>query len=152
MNWSGHGSSRPGAGRCSCWPTQMRSIFLASLLTASLQASQWILILVAAAVIAARLYLRLKIQKRKLLSSDLLMCAAWVAAVATAAFDIKFAQMRALDPEVVNTLEGYTGGPEDIALILRVSFLAAFIIGGCEFLRYCHDRLTETPRSRSCSG
>ncbi|KAM5353052.1 hypothetical protein ACJZ2D_017069 [Fusarium nematophilum] len=82
-------------------------------------ASQWILILLAAAVIAARLYLRLKIQMRRLLRSDQLMCAAWVAAVATASFDVKFAQMGALDPQVKTTLEGYNGGPGDITLILK---------------------------------
>jgi hypothetical protein len=72
-------------------------------------------------MIAARLYLRLKIQRRRLMSSDVLMCVAWVAAVAAASFDIQFAVMGALDPKVEATLKGYDGGPEEIKLIHQVS-------------------------------
>ncbi|KAK7397532.1 hypothetical protein QQX98_013102 [Neonectria punicea] len=63
---------------------------------AAVLASQWILVTIAAGVVAARVYPRLKIQKRKILSSDILMCAAWVGAVVTASFDIKIAVMGAL--------------------------------------------------------
>ncbi|KAH8729887.1 hypothetical protein BGZ61DRAFT_492057 [Ilyonectria robusta] len=87
---------------------------------AAVLVSQWILITIAAVVVLARVYLRLKIQKRKILSSDLLMCAAWVSAVATASFDIKFATMGALEPKVKTTLAGYDGTPEDIVLLLKL--------------------------------
>ncbi|KAF7557617.1 hypothetical protein G7Z17_g567 [Cylindrodendrum hubeiense] len=87
--------------------------------------SQWILITIAAAVVAARVYLRLKIQKRKILSSDILMCAAWVAAVATASFDIKFAQMGALEPKVKTTLDGYNGSAEEVILILKLFWVSS---------------------------
>lgn len=49
------------------------------------------------------------------------MCVTWVAAVAVASFDIKLALMGALDPKVKMTLEGYGGGPKEIALILKVN-------------------------------
>ncbi|KAH7022356.1 hypothetical protein EDB80DRAFT_673993 [Ilyonectria destructans] len=41
-------------------------------------ATGWTLIAIAAGVIIARLYLRLKIQRRRLLASDMFMCDAWV--------------------------------------------------------------------------
>ncbi|KAH6880690.1 hypothetical protein B0T10DRAFT_540223 [Thelonectria olida] len=83
-------------------------------------APEWTLIVVAAAVVAARVYLRIKIQKRKLLSSDVLMVLAWVSAVATSSFDIKFAQMGALDHKVLTTLQGYDGTSEQVVFLLKM--------------------------------
>ncbi|KAK7428278.1 hypothetical protein QQZ08_005175 [Neonectria magnoliae] len=92
---------------------------------AAVLATQWILITLAAGVVAARVYLRLKIQKRKILSSDVLMCAAWVSAVVTASFDIKFATMGALHPKVKTTLVGYDGTPEEVSLLLKLSWVSS---------------------------
>ncbi|KAF4425049.1 hypothetical protein F53441_14197 [Fusarium austroafricanum] len=82
--------------------------------------SQWTLLVIAAGIISARFYLRLQLQKRKLLTSDILMCFAWLSAVATAAFDIKFAQMGALEPQVNTELGGFKGSLEEIAFILKL--------------------------------
>lgn len=76
--------------------------------------------MVATAVIAARVYLRLKIQNRRMLVSDIIMCAAWVFAIITAAFGPVFASKGALDPDVHTSLEGYKGGVEDLQLVLQV--------------------------------
>lgn len=85
--------------------------------------AEWTLIVVAAGVVIARIYLRLKIQRRRLLTSDILMCFAWVSAVTTASFNFKFAQMGALHPSVLTTLEGYDGTPQQISLLLKVGIL-----------------------------
>lgn len=76
--------------------------------------------MVATAVIAARIYLRLKIQNRRMLNSDIIMCTAWVFAIITAAFGPVFASKGALDPDVHTSLEGYKGGVEDLQLVLQV--------------------------------
>ncbi|KAH7157306.1 hypothetical protein B0J13DRAFT_581522 [Dactylonectria estremocensis] len=92
---------------------------------AAVLVSQWVLIAISAAVVIARVYLRLAIQKRKILSSDVLMCAAWVCAVATASFDIKFAQMGALKPQVKTTLAGYNGVEGDVILLLKLFWVSS---------------------------
>lgn len=86
-----------------------------------LQATQWTLVFIAALVIGARLYLRLLIQRRKLLNSDILMCAAWVAGIGSASFDIVLLRLGALEPDVATVLEQFHGTPEVIQLILKVS-------------------------------
>ncbi|KAM5358992.1 hypothetical protein ACJZ2D_014817 [Fusarium nematophilum] len=87
---------------------------------AAILAAQWSLLVLAAAAIGARFYLRLKIQRLPLLRSDILICVAWVSAVAAASFDIKLEAMGALKPNVKVTLEGYNGSPDDIALLRRL--------------------------------
>ncbi|KAM5347277.1 hypothetical protein ACJ41O_010282 [Fusarium nematophilum] len=84
------------------------------------EASRWGLIALAAAAIIARVYLRLRIQRRRLLSSDILMFLAWCAALAAACFDVMLARMGALEPQVMTNLEGYEGTPEQISILLRV--------------------------------
>ncbi|KAL6361027.1 hypothetical protein LRP88_04489 [Fusarium phalaenopsidis] len=93
---------------------------------AAILASQWTLIVVATAVIAARIYLRLKIQNRRMLYSDIIMCTAWVFAIITAAFGPVFASKGALDPDVHTSLEGYKGGVEDLKLVLQLFFAVNF--------------------------
>lgn len=82
---------------------------------------QWLLIAVSLIVILLRLNLRLKVQRTSLTVSDYFMCAAWLSAVATASFDIEFARMGVLDPEMDYLLIQYRGPPEDIEYILKVS-------------------------------
>lgn len=87
---------------------------------ATVLATEWTLIFVVTVVISARLYLRVKIQHRKLLVSDILMCAAWVTGIIAASFTIKYLWMGALEPHVQISLKNYEGGPEDIILILKL--------------------------------
>lgn len=98
-------------------------------LTKYRQATGGTLIFIAAVAIGARLYLRLGIQKRRLLSSDILMSLAWVASVVTEAFTIKLAQSNALDPKVKSTFEGFEGSSEELAFVLKVGTMPNFV--GC---------------------
>ncbi|CAG9983165.1 unnamed protein product [Clonostachys byssicola] len=97
---------------------------------AGVLAPQWTLIAIAGCILIALFHLRINIQKRRLLTSDILMCVTWCFAVITAAFDIKLALLGALDHGVLYTLEGYRGDPANILLIvkLRWSSTIPFII------------------------
>ncbi|CAG9956438.1 unnamed protein product [Clonostachys rosea f. rosea IK726] len=97
---------------------------------AGVLAPQWTLVAVAGCILIALFHLRLNIQKRRLLTSDILMCVTWCFAVITSAFDIKLALLGALDYDVLYTLEGYRGDSADILLIikLRWSSTIPFII------------------------
>ncbi|CAH0030887.1 unnamed protein product [Clonostachys rhizophaga] len=86
----------------------------------AVQAPQWTLIAVAGCILIALFHLRLNIQKRNLLTSDILMCVTWCFAVITSAFDIKLALLGALDYDVLYTMEGYRGDPANILLIIKV--------------------------------
>ncbi|KAF5684766.1 integral membrane protein [Fusarium denticulatum] len=77
-------------------------------------------------LVIARLNLRLRIQKRKLLLSDIFMVAAWISGVITAAFSPAFAVLHAFDPSVHTTLEGYHGGSANLVLILKLLFASSF--------------------------
>jgi hypothetical protein len=73
-------------------------------------------------MISARLYLRLGIHKaRQLILSDLLLVAAWCAAVATASLDIVFYKKNVLRPDVNYTLSNFEASPADFEYTLRVS-------------------------------
>ncbi|RYP08932.1 hypothetical protein DL764_001585 [Monosporascus ibericus] len=89
------------------------------------QAIHYALITIAAAVIAARIYLRLKIQNRSLLLSDLLMIAAWCAAFTTASFSIIFAVEGVLKPEIDYTLINYDADAETLEYVLRMIWASA---------------------------
>ncbi|KAJ3512517.1 hypothetical protein NM208_g15314 [Fusarium decemcellulare] len=89
-------------------------------------ATSWTLIVLATGVVAARLYLRLRIQRRRLLSSDMIMCAAWLFAIITNVFGPVFAAYGALDPEVHTSLQGYKGRVEDLELVLQLFFASYF--------------------------
>ncbi|KAL8314648.1 hypothetical protein RB593_008317 [Gaeumannomyces tritici] len=88
--------------------------------------SQWLLISISAAIIAARLWLRVVVQRRRLWASDILMFLAWLASVATAASDIVFFRMGALEPHIDTFLRQYEGNVEDVILILKL-FWVSFI-------------------------
>ncbi|RYO84349.1 hypothetical protein DL766_002692 [Monosporascus sp. MC13-8B] len=83
-------------------------------------AIQYALITIAAAVIAARIYLRLKIQNRSLLPSDFLMIAAWCTAFTTASFLIVFAVEGVLKPDIDYTLVNYDADAETLEYMLRI--------------------------------
>ncbi|EGU81325.1 hypothetical protein FOXB_08159 [Fusarium oxysporum f. sp. conglutinans Fo5176] len=79
-----------------------------------------LLVIIATILVIARLNLRLRIQKRKLLLSDIFMIAAWISGLITAAFSPVFAVLDAFDPSVHTTLKGYHGGTANLVLILKV--------------------------------
>ncbi|KAL8408381.1 hypothetical protein RB594_006986 [Gaeumannomyces avenae] len=86
--------------------------------------SQWLLISISAAIIAARLWLRVVVQRRRLWASDILMFLAWLASAATAAFDIVFFRMGALEPHIDTFLRQYEGSVEDVILILKLFWIS----------------------------
>ncbi|KAF5725206.1 integral membrane protein [Fusarium mundagurra] len=93
-----------------------------------------ILVFIATILVIARLNLRLQIQKRKLLLSDIFMVAAWISGVITAAFSPVFAVLKAFDPSVHTTLEGYDGGSANLVLILKAALLAVYLQVFPEFM------------------
>ncbi|KAH7120492.1 hypothetical protein EDB81DRAFT_914107 [Dactylonectria macrodidyma] len=78
------------------------------------------LIGVATFLIAARIYLRLKIQRRKLQASDLWIIAAWCAAFTTSTFDIVIYVKGILRADINYTLVNYTGSLEKLEYLLRI--------------------------------
>ncbi|RMJ16010.1 hypothetical protein BHE90_008706 [Fusarium euwallaceae] len=71
------------------------------------------LIVLAALVIAARIYLRIVIQKRRLLASDFIMILAWLSAVTTSSFDIVLKKHGALEADINYTLTNYNPDSEE---------------------------------------
>ncbi|KAH7136925.1 hypothetical protein B0J13DRAFT_82584 [Dactylonectria estremocensis] len=84
------------------------------------------LITIAGAAIVARLWLRLKIQKRRLLVSDILMGLAFVCAIITMAITVKMAQVGALDVGVKQNLVGFDGTDDEIAFALKIFWVLSF--------------------------
>ncbi|KAH7139747.1 hypothetical protein B0J13DRAFT_67579 [Dactylonectria estremocensis] len=78
------------------------------------------LIGIAAALVAARIYLRLKLQRRRLQASDLWMIAAWCAAFTTSTFDIVIYVNGILRADLNYTLVNYTGSLEKLEYLLRI--------------------------------
>lgn len=96
---------------------------LVSLLTGvpdSLQVVGWVLVAIATGVIFARIYLRLKIQRRRLLVSDALMVAAWVFAVAEVSSHVIMMNLGRLDKEVGTTPVGFHGNSDMLQSITKV--------------------------------
>ncbi|KAM5347717.1 hypothetical protein ACJ41O_007541 [Fusarium nematophilum] len=86
-----------------------------------MQGAIYTLITVAAILIAARIYLRLKIQRQRLLVSDVLMILAWCSAFATASFDIVFSVYGLLKPEInVNLSNWEAPNVETVEYVLKI--------------------------------
>ncbi|KNB18107.1 hypothetical protein FOXG_15743 [Fusarium oxysporum f. sp. lycopersici 4287] len=96
-------------------------------------------------LVIARLNLRLRIQKRKLLLSDIFMVAAWISGLITAAFSPVFAVLDAFDPSVHTTLKGYHGGSANLVLILKV--FPEFMV---KRLRFLWATIWDLRPSRTC--
>lgn len=80
----------------------------------------------AALVIAARIYLRIIIQKRRLLVSDFIMILAWVSAVTTSSFDIILKKHGALEAHINYTLTNYeANSEEEFEYVLKVGHSAS---------------------------
>jgi hypothetical protein len=84
-------------------------------------ALEWLLLMISTAMILARLYLRLRINRQKLSPSDVLICLAWCAATATITFDIVFFRMNVLRKDVDPFLSGYNGDKKSLQKALMVS-------------------------------
>ncbi|RBA22227.1 hypothetical protein FPRO05_00574 [Fusarium proliferatum] len=95
-------------------------------------ATEWALISVATAVILARLYLRLILQRRSLLASDVFMCAAWASAVATASFDIYFLRIGIFKPDTTFDLAGFEGTAAEAENFYKI--FPSFMVKRCRFL------------------
>ncbi|KAL6415645.1 hypothetical protein AUP68_02211 [Ilyonectria robusta] len=80
--------------------------------TNAAQLTEWSFIAVTAVLIAARIYLRLKINRKQFAPSDMLICLAWCCSVTMASFDIVFAKIDILRPDVDYALKGFSGPPE----------------------------------------
>ncbi|KAF5550071.1 integral membrane protein [Fusarium napiforme] len=89
-------------------------------------ATEWALISVATAVILARLYLRLILQRRNLLASDVFMCAAWVSAVALASFDIYFFRIGIFKPGTTFDLAGFEGTAEEAENFYKLYYFSTY--------------------------
>ncbi|KAK2674703.1 hypothetical protein RAB80_009687 [Fusarium oxysporum f. sp. vasinfectum] len=89
-------------------------------------ATEWALISIATAVILARLYLRLVLQRRSLLASDVFMCAAWASAVATASFDIYFYRIGIFKPGTTFDLAGFEGTAEEAESFYKLYYFANY--------------------------
>ncbi|KAH8707186.1 hypothetical protein GQ44DRAFT_715907 [Phaeosphaeriaceae sp. PMI808] len=81
--------------------------------------TEWLLVSISAAMIIARLYLRLRITRQKLLLGDVLICLAWCAATATISFDIVFFRMNVLRTDVDVFLSGYRGDKKSLQRALK---------------------------------
>ncbi|KAF4451840.1 hypothetical protein F53441_5159 [Fusarium austroafricanum] len=77
------------------------------------------LITLVAAIIGARIYLRLVIQKQSLIAADWLRIAAWISAFVSAAFDIIYLKEDVLRPDINYTLTNWNVPPEKISRVLR---------------------------------
>jgi hypothetical protein len=81
----------------------------------------WLLLVTSAAMILARLYLRLRINRQKLLPSDVLICLAWCAATTTISLDIVLFRMDVLRKGVDPFLRGYHGDKKSLQRAIKVS-------------------------------
>ncbi|KAF9773935.1 hypothetical protein IL306_008148, partial [Fusarium sp. DS 682] len=81
------------------------------------------LIALAAAIIGARIYLRLVIQKQRLVAADWLRIAAWIVSFVSASFDIIYMKEDVLKPEINYTLVNWDVPPEKLSRVLKVSIM-----------------------------
>ncbi|EXA46307.1 hypothetical protein FOQG_17257 [Fusarium oxysporum f. sp. raphani 54005] len=87
--------------------------------------TEWTLIALSTVVIIARIYLRLVIQKRKLIDSDIWMILAWAAGITVASFCVTYVHMGVMEPWVDGTLKDYDGNREDKEFILKLLWICA---------------------------
>ncbi|RGP60405.1 hypothetical protein FLONG3_10871 [Fusarium longipes] len=80
------------------------------------------LVAVAFAIIVARIYLRLVIQKQRLVPADWIRIVAWLSAFATASFDIVYTVEGSLDPANNYTLVNWDVPPEKLERVLKITW------------------------------
>ncbi|KAH8702978.1 hypothetical protein GQ44DRAFT_664387 [Phaeosphaeriaceae sp. PMI808] len=99
----------------------------------------WIFLAISAAMILARLYLRLRINRQKLFPSDMLICLAWCAAAMTASFDVVLFRMKVLRKDVDPFLSGYHGDMEKAAKYIwagNTPFFTSFYLSKAALLAF----------------
>ncbi|EEU33867.1 uncharacterized protein NECHADRAFT_82305 [Fusarium vanettenii 77-13-4] len=94
--------------------------------TAGALACFWILLCASAILIAARLWLRLKIQHQALLLSDALLLIAWCSSLTHAVFVIIFAVKGALHPDIDYTLINWKVNVTEVEFITRMIWSSVF--------------------------
>ncbi|UZP39017.1 hypothetical protein NXS19_006833 [Fusarium pseudograminearum] len=97
-------------------------------------AVQWTLLSVAFGLILARLYLRILLQRRRLLASDLFMCAGWCISCITACFDIHFYKMGVMQKGVTLGLVGFEGTAEEASEFLKLYHVTDYIFHSTFYL------------------
>ncbi|KAM5350321.1 hypothetical protein ACJ41O_006826 [Fusarium nematophilum] len=91
---------------------------------ASVLAAQWFLISVAAGLIIARVYLRLRIMRQRLTLADFTLFLAWLATIATSSVDIFFFKLGVLNPDVTIGFEGVVLGDHDLEMTFKLTWIA----------------------------
>ncbi|KAJ4212889.1 hypothetical protein BFJ63_vAg17382 [Fusarium oxysporum f. sp. narcissi] len=74
--------------------------------------SEWLLLSIAATMILARLWLRIRINRQRLLLSDVFICLAWFSAVASASVDVYLKCVGILRQDEDAFLQIYDGDPK----------------------------------------
>lgn len=82
--------------------------------------SEGLLLSIAAAMILARLYLRLRVNPQKFLLSDVFICLAWFSAVASASVDVYLKCVGILRQDEDAFLQRYQGDPKTLQSALLV--------------------------------
>lgn len=85
---------------------------------------EWVLLLIAAVPISARLYLRLKISRQGLYISDVLACLTWCTSVAYSVCDTLNLIQGVLEPDVDTSLSGFD--KETVLAAMKVFFFLSF--------------------------
>ncbi|KAH6976426.1 hypothetical protein BKA56DRAFT_455100, partial [Ilyonectria sp. MPI-CAGE-AT-0026] len=81
------------------------------------------LLAIAAAAIIARFYLRIRIQRRGLLVSDMIICAAWVFGVVTTSTSFILMHLGALQPDILLDQENFPGDREAFKAVFKTMWL-----------------------------
>jgi hypothetical protein len=79
-------------------------------------------------VIIARIWLRLGLQKQRLLGSDVWMTMAWMMGIVTASFCITYVHMGVMEDGVSPSLINFDTDDENKRLILKVRIFLAIIL------------------------
>ncbi|KAF5704125.1 hypothetical protein FMUND_12667 [Fusarium mundagurra] len=86
----------------------------------------YVLIAVSAVIIGARIYLRLAIQKQRLVTADWLRISAWCTAFITGFFDIIYAKEGVLHPGINYTLSNWDASLEQQIRVRKYNFANPF--------------------------
>ncbi|RBR15487.1 hypothetical protein FVER53590_09408 [Fusarium verticillioides] len=87
--------------------------------------TEWTLIALSTIVIIARIYLRLIIQKRRIMDSDIWMILAWAAGITVASFCVTYVHMGVMEPWVDSSLKDWEGTHEDKEFVLKLLWICA---------------------------
>ncbi|CAG7564447.1 unnamed protein product [Fusarium equiseti] len=86
--------------------------------------TEWTLISLSTVVIIARIWLRLGLQKQRLLGSDVWMTMAWAMGIITASFCITYVHMGVMEDGVSPSLINFDSNDENKRLILKLHWIS----------------------------